>query len=107
MVKIESKIINISNLFEHIYRLTLDNKMEIDVYEKKSPKVGNLFSCLINENISENFIITEMNGYVYKILNNFMYISFGGLLCKIPKVLINGLNDGVKLFTLYYHITPL
>jgi hypothetical protein len=49
-----------------------------------------MFSCeIFNEyknNENNEFIGTEMRGHVYKTTSKETYVSFGGLLCKIPKV---------------------
>lgn len=84
----KSKIIEISNVFKDVYRITLENEMVIDVCENKSPSVNSMFSYQIfNKNKNDKFIGTEMSGYIYKTTHKETYVSFGGLLCKIPKVI--------------------
>lgn len=84
----KSKIKEVSNIFKNIYRITLENDMIVDVYENIIPSVGSLFSYEIFDKVENTeYIGTEMSGYVYKTTNKETYVSFGGLLCKIPKVI--------------------
>ncbi len=88
MSESKSKIVNILNMFKNIYRLTLENGMIIDIYENKSPCINSIFSYKIFNNYeNKNFVGTVMNGYIYKTTKNETYASFGGLLCKIPKII--------------------
>jgi hypothetical protein len=87
MTNIKSKIMEISNVFKNIYRITLENKMVVDIYENISPSIGSLFSYEIFNKINDNkYIGTEMSGHIYKTTQQETYVSFGGLLSKIPKV---------------------
>lgn len=87
MTKNKSKITEVSTTFKNIHRIVLENNLVLDVNEESGPKVGSFLIYEINEKIDENFTGTVMRGHVYKVTNCDTYISFGGLLCKIPEVL--------------------
>lgn len=99
----ESKIISIETLFSNIYRLTLENKIIIDIYENESPKINSLF--IYKKNNTKSMLQdmkVHMSGKIYKKTDNTTYISFGGLLCSMPINLIELQNDDD--FSLSYKI---
>jgi hypothetical protein len=97
----ESKITSIDTLFSNVYRLTLENKMIIDIYETESPKINSLFIYKIYEkNINTDSMLFDtdvyMSGKIYKRTDDIVYISFGGLLCSMPTKVKFGDDIGVS-----------
>lgn len=90
--------------FKNVYRVYTSNSMLIDIYEP-TPTVKNFLNFKINtiqdtKNMTTNVDITTMNGTVIDKKDSFLYISFGGLLCKMPEA--HGINKEDKISIDYF-----
>lgn len=91
---IETEITKIESEFRGIYRIHTKDGMILDIKcatkDDNTVKVGNKFKYLLSiddkDSVKYDKTSTIMSdGIVYHINSEYNYISFGGLLCRIPK----------------------
>jgi hypothetical protein len=73
--------------FNNIYRITSEDGLILDIYETTKPLVNQQFKYKIysdNDSDKMNTDCTIMNGIVFEKNEDFINVSFGGLLSKIP-----------------------
>lgn len=98
------KIVSLHSEFENIYRITTEHGLIIDIFVTDNdviPAIGLELRYCINtcnnrdnnrdnnsNNGDNNSAVTVMNGIIYEIEHDSrtIYVSFGGLLAKIPSV---------------------
>ncbi len=88
--------------FNNIYRITTENGLILDIYESKKPELLSIIEYSINKEIDATNV--TMNGIIYEFDSTSIYVSFGGLLGKIPRDTINSFNSDNFTISISYKL---
>ena len=76
-----STITKVESEFDDVYRITTDNGLILDIFEKTKPVVGQKIEYSLGQGQG-----TTMNGIVFAKTGNSVNASFGGFLASIPDI---------------------
>lgn len=104
-----SAIVNVSKEFDNVYRVTTESNIVVDIHECGCDiDIDSISKCKlmyaitddINKNMDDTYS-TKMNGIVYKLEKECVYVSFGGLLASIK---VDSTVSVGKYVTFYYNL---